>query len=260
MMAELRRLKAVIFDLDGVITFTARVHAAAWKEVFDEFLRNRSDRLGESFHPFDIDADYNLYVDGKPRIDGITSFLSARNIKIPMGSRADSPDAATVWGLATRKNELFRRKLHSLGADVDWEAVRFVRELRTLGVSTGLASSSKNAQLILETAGLQSLFGAVVDGVVSESLNLKGKPEPDIFIESLKELNPHVQPREAAVVEDAISGVEAGKKGRFGLVLGVDRQNSGKLQSYGADWVIRRFDGLTGEQFIDVFASRAKAA
>jgi len=255
-----RRLEGVILDLDGVITFTARVHAAAWKELFDNFLRQQSEKHGEVFQPFDVNFDYSQYVDGKPRLDGILSFLSARKIEIPLGSPSDSPDATTVWGLATRKNELFRRKLQQFGVDVDREAVRFVRELRSNGVRTGLASSSKNARLILETIKLSHLFDAVVDGVVSESLNLRGKPEPDIFVECLKELNLNAQPRNAAVVEDAISGVEAGRRGGFGLVLGIDRQRSGNLQNYGADWVISSFENFTAERFVEGFVSQSEAA
>src|ERR1051326_5147268 len=145
-----RTLEGVILDLDGVITFTARLHAAAWKELFDNFLRQQSEKLGEHFQPFDLNFDYSQYVDGKPRLDGILSFLSARKIEIPLGGPSDSPDATTVWRLGIQKNELFRRKLQQFGVDVDREAVRFVRELRSYGVRTGLASSSKNDPLILE--------------------------------------------------------------------------------------------------------------
>jgi HAD superfamily hydrolase (TIGR01509 family) len=259
-MPARKPLEAVILDLDGVITFTARVHAAAWKELFDNFLRRQSEKSGEKFQPFDVNFDYSQYVDGKPRLNGILSFLSARKIKIPLGSPANSHDATTAWGLATQKNELFRRKLQQFGVDVDREAVRFVRELRSYGVRIGLASSSKNAPLILETAKLSHLFDAVVDGNVSEFLNLRGKPEPDIFVQCLKELNANALPRNAAVVEDAISGVEAGRRGGFGLVLGIDRKRTGNLQNHGADWVIGSFENVTAERFIEGFASRSYAA
>ena len=259
-MPRHRTLVAVILDLDGVITFTARVHAAAWKELFDKFLRQQSEKSGETFQPFDLNFDYSQYVDGKPRLNGILSFLSARKIKIPLGSPSDSPDATTVWGLATQKNELFRRKLQQFGVDVDREAVRFVRELRSYSVRIGLASSSKNAPLILESTKLSHLFDAVVDGNVSESLNLRGKPEADIFVECLKELNPNALAFNAAVVEDAISGVEAGRRGGFGLVLGIDRKRSGNLRNYGADWVIGSFENFTAERFIEGFASQSYAA
>ena len=259
-MRDTKIPKAVIFDLDGVITFTARVHAAAWKELFDGYLRDRAEHLGQSFHPFDAEIDYHRYVDGKPRIDGVLSFLVSRNIQIPLGSASDSPLAKTAWGLGNRKNELFQRKLQQMGVDVDREAVQFVRGLRSRGVQAGLASSSKNAQLILEKAHLGSIFDAVIDGVISERLHLKGKPEPDIFLHCLRELSSSANPRDAAVVEDAISGVEAAKRGGFGLVLAVDRQGTGVLQRHGADWVIRTFQGITAEQFINYFVWRNKAA
>jgi trehalose 6-phosphate phosphatase len=252
-------LKAVVFDLDGVITYTARVHAAAWKELFDDFLRDRNRQSGKLFEPF-TDNDYARYVDGKPRIDGVVSFLTARGIQIPLGSPADSPLAETAWGLGNRKNRLFALRLQEMGVDVDGEAVRFVRELRAHHITTGLASSSKNAVLILERVQLRSLFDAVVDGVISQRLNLRGKPAPDIFLQCLAELSPSAQPREAAVVEDAISGVEAGRRGHFGFVLGIDREGIRDLQGHGADCVVRSFSGLTVEQFTRFFAGRIKAA
>jgi HAD superfamily hydrolase (TIGR01509 family) len=253
-------LQAVIFDLDGVITLTARVHAAAWKELFDEFLRDRSEQLGETFQPFDKELEYDRFVDGKPRIDGIVSFLAARGIQVRLGTPTDLPIAGTAWGLGNRKNELFRLKLQQMGVDVDREAVRVVRELRSMGVKTGLASSSKNALLILERSQLRPLFDAIVDGVVGERLHLRGKPEPDIFLHCLHELNPSTQPRDAAVVEDAISGVEAGKQGGFGLVIGVDREGTGNLQRQGADWVIRSFWQITANQIVELLARRNRAA
>jgi trehalose 6-phosphate phosphatase len=252
-------LKAVVFDLDGVITHTARVHAAAWKELFDDFLRDINRQSGKRFEPF-TDNDYARYVDGKPRIDGVVSFLTAYGIQIPLGSPADSPLAETAWGLGNRKNRLFVRKLQEMGVDVDREAVRFVRELRAKDIITGLASSSENAVLILERVQLRSLFDAVVDGIVSQRLNLRGKPAPDIFLQCLAELSPSAQPRDAAIVEDAISGVEAGKRGRFGFVLGVDRGGTRDLQRHGADCVIRSFAGLRAGQFTELFEGRIQAA
>jgi len=259
-MTSSNRLHAAIFDLDGVITFTARVHAAAWKELFDNFLRQRSEQLGEKFHPFDMELDYSRYVDGKPRIDGVVSFLSARNIQLPLGRPSDPPGAATAWRLGARKNETFKWKLREMGVDVDHEAVRLVRELHSRGVRTGLASSTKNAELILEKSKLGTLFDAVIDGVVSERLRLNGKPEPDIFLQCLKELNSYAQPRDGAIVEDAISGVEAGKRGGFGLVVGIDRNETGQLQHHGADWVVRDFRNITANQFISAFLARTRAA
>ncbi len=251
---------AVIFDLDGVITFTARVHAAAWKQMFDECLVQRSAASGEPFRPF-TDADYRACVDGKPRYDGVSSFLRSRNIDLPYGALSDPPSAMTICGLGNRKNELFNRKVREEGVDVDWDAVRFVRELRSHGIAAGIASSSRNAVPILEGAGIRDLFGAVVDGVVSERLHLRGKPQPDIFVECLRELTGgSVPPQRAAVVEDAIAGVEAGRLGGFGLVLGVDRNNSGALQNHGANWVIQDFREISVDKLLAFFAERARAA
>lgn len=251
---------AVIFDLDGVITFTARVHAAAWKELFDDYLQERAKKLREPFRPFAAESDYRRYVDGKPREDGIVSFLGSRNIRIPRGRFSDPDSTATVWGLGNRKNKLFKQKLQQMGVEVDDEAVQFVRELRSRGVRTGLASSSKNAVAILEKAKVGNLFDAVVDGLVSERLRLYGKPAPDIFLQCLAWLHPSTKPSGAAIVEDAVSGVEAGRRGGFGLVLGVDRQNTGDLKLHGADWVIRSFSQITAAQFIASFRSLMRAA
>jgi len=250
----------VVFDLDGVITLTARVHSAAWKALFDDFLKSRAERQGESFRPFDEEDDYVRYVDGKPRIDGVLSFLASRDIHLPVGDSSSSPGRGTAWGLANRKNVFFKEMLGRLGVEVDQEAVSLVRELRSGGVRVGLASSSKNTQLILQKSGLRPLFDAVVDGVISEIEKLRGKPEPDIFLYCLQKLSKAIQPRNAAVVEDAVSGVQAGSRGGFGLVVGVDRHNLGTLQRYGANWVIHDFHCVTAEQLMQVFARRAQAA
>ena len=181
---------AVIFDLDGVITFTARVHAAAWKELFDDYLRARGRAYRRApFRPFDAAADYYAYVDGKPRYDGVQSFLKSRAIDIPYGSPSDSPGDETVCGLGNRKDDLFKRKIDETGVGMDAEAVRFAHELRNRGVRVGLASSSRNAVPILQKAGILNLLQAIVDGLVSERLHLHGKPEPDIFLECLAELD-----------------------------------------------------------------------
>jgi HAD superfamily hydrolase (TIGR01509 family) len=254
-----RKPQAAIFDLDGVITFTARVHAAAWKELFDDYLRNRTKQTGQAFVPFD-ELDYQRYVDGKPRLDGVVSFLTSRKINIPLGSPSDPSGALTAWGLGNRKNELFQQELEETGVDVDEDAVRLVRELRGCGLLVGLASSSKNTPRILEKSNLAHLFGAVVDGNVSERLGLKGKPEPDIFLHCLQELNSSASPHDAVLVEDAISGVEAGCRGDFGLVIGVDRKGTGELLSHGADWVVRGFENVTADQVLDTFARRIRAA
>jgi len=255
-----KTLKAVIFDLDGVITLTARVHSAAWKALFDEFLKSRAEQQGEAFRPFDVESDYFRYVDGKPRIDGIVSFLASRHIHLPLGDSSVAPESGTAWGLANRKNGLFREMLNRLGVDVDQQAVRVVRELRSEQVAVGLASSSKNTRLILKKSGLGPLFDAVVDGVTSEIEKLRGKPEPDIFLYCLQQLNKTVQPRDAAVVEDAIAGVQAASRGGFGLVVGVDRHNLGTLQRHGASWVIHDFYGVTADKIVQIFAQDAKAA
>lgn len=251
---------AMIFDLDGVITFTARVHAAAWKELFDQYLKQWAVRQGVTFQPFDADKDYHQYVDGKPRYDGVQSFLASRGIHLPYGNPSDPPAAETVCGLGNRKNLLFNRKVELMGVDVDQDAVRFVRELRDRGVRVGLASSSKNATSILRNAGILDLFEAIVDGLVSERMGLMGKPEPDIFLHCLKRLDGSADPQRAGIVEDAISGVEAGRAGGFGLVLGVDRHQTGDLGRNGANWVIHDFSRLTADQVFAFFADRARVA
>jgi trehalose 6-phosphate phosphatase len=252
--------EAAVFDLDGVITFTARVHSAAWKAMFDEYLRSREQRVGEPFQPF-TDADYHAYVDGKPRYDGVQSFLHSRNINIPRGEPGDAPQTETVCGLGNRKNELFNSKVVELGVDVDQEAVRVVRELRERGVRVGLASSSKNAVPILKRVGLLELFEAIVDGVVSARLALNGKPAPDIFLTCLEEMVGHRDARRSMVVEDAISGVEAGRAGGFGLVLGVDRnEQSNALRQRGADWVIRDFREISAEQIAEYLRKQVRVA
>jgi beta-phosphoglucomutase family hydrolase len=251
---------AVIFDLDGVITFTARVHAAAWKELFDDYLRAEAARIGAPFRPFDAAADYYAYVDGKPRYDGVQSFLKSRAIAIPYGSPSDSPGDETVCGLGNRKDDLFNRKIDETGVDMDAEAVRFAHDLRNRGVRVGLASSSRNAVPILQKAGILNLFQAIVDGLVSERLHLHGKPEPDIFLECLAELDRSLNPQRAAVVEDAVSGVEAGQIGGFGLVLGVDRDHTRALEQHGANWVINDFSEITADQVSAFFTARARAA
>jgi trehalose 6-phosphate phosphatase len=251
---------AVIFDLDGVITFTARVHAAAWKKVFDDYLRARAAHMGVTFRPFDAAADYYAYVDGKPRYDGVQSFLKSRAIEIPQGGPSDSADDETICGLGNRKDVLFNRKIHETGIETDPEAVRFAHELRNCGTRVGLASSSRNAVLVLRKAGILNLFHAIVDGRVSERLHLRGKPEPDIFLQCLAELDRSLTPQRAAVVEDAISGVEAGRTGAFALVLGVDRNHTGALQQHGANWVINDFSKITADQVCAFFAARARPA
>ncbi|HEX7079741.1 MAG TPA: beta-phosphoglucomutase family hydrolase [Gammaproteobacteria bacterium] len=232
-----RDYDAALFDLDGVLTRTATVHAAAWKRLFDEFLRERAERTGERFVPFDIDADYRRYVDGKPRDDGVASFLESRGIDLPAGSPDDDADALTVHGLGRRKDGYFLETLTREGVEVFDASVALVRALRAQEVKTAVVSSSKNCKAVLETAGIDALFDARVDGVDLERLGLAGKPAPDTFLEAARRLRS--EPSRCIVVEDATAGVEAGRAGGFGLVIGVDRAGrSRELRHAGADVVV----------------------
>lgn len=236
-------LRAVVFDLDGVVTFTARQHLAAWAELFDDFLRRRAAGADPPPAPFTED-DYRELVDGRPRLDGIRTFLRSRGIVLPEGAPGDPSEAPTVHGLGRRKNELFHARIASEGVEVDPEAVRLVRELRAAGVRVGMASSSRNAGPILQAAGLAGLFDAAVDGVAAAGLRLAGKPAPDIFLETLRQMGVR-DPAAAAVVEDAASGVAAGRAGGFGLVIGVDRTGDPSLlREAGADRIISSFTGV----------------
>jgi trehalose 6-phosphate phosphatase len=247
------KFAAAVFDLDGVITFTARVHEAAWKDVFDAFLRERADQPFQAF----TQDDYRSYVDGRPRYDGVRTFLHSRGIELPFGDPDDGPEQETVCGLGNRKQLLFRERLERAGAEVDRAAVDLVRELRAAGVRVGVASSSKNTGLILERAGLADLFEAQVDGVMSERLRLQGKPAPDIFLKCL-ELLAVRDPQRALVAEDAEVGVEAGRAGGFGLVLGVDRgERALALREHGANWIVRDFAALSHAQLESYFENRA---
>jgi len=227
---------AFIFDLDGVITKTAKVHAAVWKKMFDEYLKGRSSSQ-EDFLPFDINNDYRRYVDGKPRYEGVKSFLSSRGIKLPFGTSEDPPEKETVCGLGNRKNRLFNEHLKENGVETYENAVNLIYRLKGLNFKTAIVSSSKNCSAVLEAAGLKDIFDVQIDGIVSEEMNLKGKPHPDIFLEAAKRLG--VKNKRSIVVEDAIAGVEAGRKGGFGYVIGVDRTGQGSdLKEKGADIVV----------------------
>lgn len=227
---------AAIFDLDGVVTRTARVHAAAWKRLFDAYLRQRAERTGEVFRPF-LDSDYQLYVDGKPRSQGVVSFLESRGITLPLGTPTDPPDRETISGLGNRKNQFLQESLEQNGVEVFDSTVALIRTLRGYGVRTALVSSSRNARAILASADLTTLFDVCVDGTDSARLELNGKPQPDIFLAAAEALG--VQRERAAVFEDAISGVQAGRAGGFGLVVGVDRADqAGALREAGADLVV----------------------
>jgi beta-phosphoglucomutase family hydrolase len=240
---ESRAFDAVIFDLDGVITKTALVHSTAWKKMFDGYLRERETRHGEPFREFTLKDDYLPYVDGKPRYKGVESFLSSRGITIPFGDPSDSPDTETICGIGNRKNIAFNEALNSDGVQVYESTVALIHRLKEEGIRVGVASSSKNCKQVLETAGLIDLFETRVDGEVSAELGLKGKPEPDIFTVAADNLK--VGYDRSVVVEDAVSGVEAGKKGNFGLVLGLAREeNEKELYAHGADIVVKDIDEI----------------
>jgi beta-phosphoglucomutase family hydrolase len=235
-------IRAALFDLDGVLTRTAVVHAAAWKEMFDDFLRRRSAATGEPFEPFDLHADYDNYVDGKPRADGVRSFLAARHIELPEGRRDDPPTADTVTGLGNHKNELVLAKLAD-GVELYTGSRRYVEALRDAGIPRAVVSSSANTKAVLDVTGLAPLFDAVVDGVTAERDGLAGKPAPDTFLAGARALG--VPPAEAVVFEDSLAGVEAGRAGGFGSVVGVDRVGQADaLRSHGADLVVADLEDL----------------
>ncbi|NLX94827.1 MAG: trehalose-phosphatase [Rhodopirellula sp.] len=237
---------AVILDLDGVITRTARVHSAAWKQMFDEFLRKRAAAAGEEFQPFDIAVDYTTYVDGMPRYDGVRTFLASRGIELPWGSPGDLPDAETVCGLGNRKNVLFHELIEEVGVEVYEDAVERIEDWRRRGLATAVVSSSKNCEQILRIAGLAHLFDTQVDGVEAARTKLPGKPAPDTFLKAAERLN--VEARRAVVIEDAVAGVQAGRAGSFGLVVGVARRGpTDALAENGADVVVRNLGELTTE-------------
>ncbi len=229
-------LDGLLFDLDGVITRTAVVHAEAWKTIFDEYLKKRATRTGEPFCPFDRDDDYREYVDGKLRYDGVQSFLASRGISLPWGRPDDPPDRETVCGLGNKKNQQFL-VLVQKGVEVYDTTVQFVHRAKAQGLKIAVISASKNCATVLAAAGIAELFDVRVDGVESERLGLRGKPEPDIFLEAAQRLG--VEPGRTAVVEDAIAGVQAGRRGKFSLVIGIDRANhASELRQNGADIVV----------------------
>jgi beta-phosphoglucomutase family hydrolase len=230
-------IQACLFDLDGVLTQTAKVHAAAWKEMFDAFLRTRSERAGEPFVPFDAVEDYDEYVDGKPRYDGVRSFLASRGIVLPEGDPSDPPGAETVAGLGNRKNDLVLALIRRDGVTAYDGSVRYVRAVRDAGLRRAVVSSSANCREVLAAAGIEDLFEVRIDGIVARREHLNGKPAPDTFLAAARELG--VEPARAAVFEDALAGVAAGRAGGFGFVVGVDRVGQADaLRDHGADIVV----------------------
>jgi beta-phosphoglucomutase family hydrolase len=233
-----RTIRACLFDLDGVLTQTARVHAAAWKEMFDAFLRDRSAQTEEPFVPFDPVTDYSGYIDGKLRYDGVLSFLTSRGIELPEGTPTDPPDANTVHGLGNRKNELVLLLIRTEGVDAFDGSVCYVRAAGDAGLRCAVVSASANTHDVLEAAGIADLFEVRIDGIVAAEQHLKGKPAPDTFLAAAKALD--VEPSEAAVFEDALAGVTAGQAGGFGFVVGVDRVGHAEaLREHGANVVVQ---------------------
>ena len=226
-----------MFDLDGVLTKTAVVHAAAWKQMFDEYLRERAEREAEEFVPFDEGADYGEYVDGKPRKDGVRSFLASRGIELPEGSADDPPGTDTVTGLGNRKNDLVLKLIREQGVEAYEGSVRYLEAARDAGLRRAVVSSSANCRDVLEAAGIEHFFEARIDGLVAEEQGLKGKPAPDTFLAGARVLG--LGPEQAAVFEDALAGVEAGRAGEFAYVVGVDRVgHAAALREHGADVVV----------------------
>jgi beta-phosphoglucomutase family hydrolase len=230
-------ITACLFDLDGVLTRTATVHNAAWTEMFNAYLRERADRTGEAYVPFDPGADYNTYVDGRPRADGVRTFLASRQIELPDGAPDDPPDVETVYGLGNRKNALVLRLIRERGVEVYPGSIEYVRAVRRAGLACAVVSASANCREVLRAAGIEELFSVVVDGVVAAREGLRGKPSPDTFLAAARQLD--VEPAHAAVFEDALAGVAAGRAGGFGFVVGVDRVGqAAELADHGASLVV----------------------
>ncbi|PKV75682.1 HAD family hydrolase [Pontibacter ramchanderi] len=233
-------IKALIFDLDGVVTQTARVHAQAWKRMFDAYLQQRGEKEGKHYEALDIDTDYREHIDGIPRYDGVRNFLASRGINLPEGAPEDEEGQETVGGLGNLKNMYFQELLKQEGVDVYDDTIAWIRHQKQKGMRTAIISASKNCVEVLHAAGIEHLFEEHVDGLQSAQLGLKGKPAPDIFLEAVRRLG--IAPQEAAVFEDARKGVQAGKAGGFGLVVGIDRtHDEAALIEGGADLVIQQF-------------------
>jgi beta-phosphoglucomutase family hydrolase len=254
--AELH-FEAAIFDLDGVITRTAAVHSMAWKRMFDEFLQVRAGRQHEPFKEFTHARDYLAYVDGRPRYDGVEAFLKSRGINLPLGTPEDLPGGETVCGLGNRKNALFNQIIEREGVGLFDSSIALIREMRQRGIKVGLATSSNNSAVILDKTGTAHFFATVVDGTAAAKLGLKGKPEPDIFATAAANLG--VPSARAIVVEDAASGVQAGARGGFALIIGVARENNAReLRDHGADVVVRDLAETSLEQ-IDLLVQAKRA-
>lgn len=231
------KIRGCLFDLDGVLTRTATVHAAAWKEMFDAFLKQRAEQTNTAFVPFDKVADYDTYVDGKPRADGTRSFLQSRGIDLPEGTPSDTPEMNTVQGLGARKNEIVLRMIQRDGVEAYDGSMRYVRAVRDAGLARAVVSSSANCQDVLVAAGFDGLFDARIDGIVAQQQHLNGKPAPDTYLAGARALG--LEAAECAVFEDALAGVESGRAGAFGLVVGVDRVGQADaLRAHGADIVV----------------------
>jgi beta-phosphoglucomutase family hydrolase len=247
--------QAVIFDLDGVITKTALVHSTAWREMFNEYLKYRETKYGEPYREFTHVNDYLPFIDGKPRYQGVTSFLQSRGILLPYGDPLDSIENETICGLGNKKNYFFNKVLERDGAEVYDSTIDLIRELKKESIRIGVASSSKNCRKVLERTGLIGLFETLVDGEVSARLGLKGKPDPEIFIKASDDLG--VSHKNTVIIEDAVSGVQAGKKGNFGLVIGIAREgNHDELRKNGADIVVEDLSELGMNTLDEWFASQ----
>ena len=237
-------MRACLFDLDGVLTQTASLHAAAWKEMFDAFLRDRAARTGEPFVEFDA-SDYERYVDGRPRYDGVRTFLASRGIALAEGAPSDPPGAETIAGLGNRKNDLVLDLIERRGAETFGGSVRYVRAAREAGLRCAVVSSSANARAVLASAGIAELFDATIDGVVAQRERLPGKPAPDTFLAGARAVG--ATAADSAVFEDALAGVEAGRAGAFAFVVGVDRAGQADaLRRHGADVVVSDLAELLG--------------
>jgi beta-phosphoglucomutase family hydrolase len=231
------RYDAVLFDLDGVITNTATIHATCWKQMFDEYLQRRATQRGEAFRPFDLANDYRLYVDGKPRYDGVRDFLRSRGIQLPEGDPEDSPQLETVGGLGNRKNELVNEVINDKGVEPYEGSVKLIQKLRQQGFKIAVVTSSQNCTTVLKAAKLDAFFEVHVDGDAMHAQHLAGKPAPDTFLAAAKVLG--TEPARSVVIEDALAGVEAGARGKFGLVIGVARKGNAKeLAQHGAHLVV----------------------